>query len=270
MSRPEVQDESGGVDLRLWEAATTAYRTPSHGSAAVLGSNARTEAARQPAAAGPTTARVDLYLDPVCPYTWLVARWLLEVERRRALDLRYHVMSLRMLNEGRVTHERYRAGVEASAGPSRVATAVAVHHGPTALRAWHDAFGARIFDHWRYPSREEYHAAALEALVATGLPSALIRAEETDEYDADLRRSHDEGTLPVGVDGGTPVVHLDGAAFFGPVLNATPRGDDALRLFDGLRLLAGCREFFELKRTRTAPPDLGADPRTDDDGTGQP
>ena len=58
----------------------------------------------------------------------------------------------------------------------------------------------------------------------------------------------------MGVDGGTPVIHLAGVAYFGPVLNAVPTTDEALDLFDGLALLAGCRDFFELKRTRTSPP----------------
>jgi hypothetical protein len=125
-----------------------------------------------------------------------------------------------------------------------------------ALRAWHTAFGARIFDHWRFLDQEEHSAATRDALAVAELPADLARAADPAEYDEPLRRSHTEGVTPVGVEGGTPVAHVNGTAFFGPMLNAIPRGADAVRLFDGVRLLAGCPDFYELKRTRTDPPDL--------------
>jgi hypothetical protein len=185
-----------------------------------------------------------------------VACWLREVAGRRDIDLRYHVMSLLMLNEGRELSEEYRRRATGFGGPARVATAVVVHHGPEAFRTWHSTFGGLIFDHWRYPTPAEYRAASIAALTAAGLPATLAEAADTTEYDEALRRSHDEGITPVGLEAGTPIVHVDGVAFFGPVLNGIPRGDDALRLFDGVRLLAGCRDFFELKRTRATPPDV--------------
>jgi hypothetical protein len=182
-----------------------------------------------------------------------------EVGRLREVDVHHHVMSLHLLNAGGVLQDRYRGMV----GPSRVATVVVQQHGPEALRAWHGEFGHRIFDHWRYPSPREYRTASLDALVASGLPTDLADAATSDTYDDALRRSTDEAVLPVGLDAGTPVVHVDGAAFFGPILNAVPLGDTAVRLFDGVRLLAGSPDFFELKRTRTSPPDVYY--RTDQD-----
>jgi len=198
---------------------------------------------------------VDFYFDPVCPYAWIASRWLLEVEQPRALELRFHVMSLRMLNEHRDDVDpAYLANTIRCCGPSRVPTAAAAQFGEDVLRDLYTAFGNAIFDHWRYPPQDELRAAVAGALHATGLPAKLAAAEDSTEYDDALRRSHNAGIAGVGREAGTPIIHIDGTAFFGPVLNSIPRGPAALRVFDGARLLAGFPNFFELKRTRTSPP----------------
>ena len=200
---------------------------------------------------------VDFYFDPVCPYAWIASRWLLEVEQHRNVELRFHVMSLRMLNEDRDVDPDYLANTIRSCGPSRVAAAAAEHFGEQVLRDLYTAFGNAIFDHWRYPAPDELRTAMAGALLQTGLPDWLAAAAETTEYDDALRRSHNAGIAPVGRDAGTPIIHIDGTGFFGPVLNSIPRGSDAARVFDGTRLLAGIPTFFELKRTRTTPPVFG-------------
>lgn len=205
-------------------------------------------------ATGDTTI-VDFWFDPVCPYSWTASRWLGEVQQRRPLTLRYHVMSLYLLNECRDdVAPAYRRNVETSRGPARVATAAVTRFGEEVLQGFYAAFGELVFDHWRQPSAAEYHEAIRAALPRAGLPADLEDAMESDAYDQAMRRSHDTGIALVGGEVGTPITHIDGVGFYGPVLNAIPRGDAAVRVFDGARLLAGYPQFFELKRTRVRPP----------------
>lgn len=197
---------------------------------------------------------VDFWFDPVCPYSWIGSRWLLEVEQRRPVDLRWHVMSLFLLNEHRTDDPTYVDYLSEVSGPARVATAAAYRCGSNVLRDLYTGFGEVIFDHWRYASRDECREAMRTALARAALPLDLLVSFDTTEYDGELRRSHLTAMAAVGDEGGTPSTSLNGVAFSGPVLNSIPRGDDAARIFDGCLLLAGFHDFFEIKRTRTAEP----------------
>lgn len=201
---------------------------------------------------------VDMWFDPICPYAWMTSRWLLEVERVRDVEVRFHVMSLSVLNEGREDlPERYRELLDDGWGPVRVAIAAEQAHGAGVLRDLYTALGNRIHLQDRDPDRELY----LEALAEVGLPDGLADAAGSSEFDKALRASHHAGMDPVGEDVGTPVIHAPGpdgqqVAFFGPVVIPAPKGEAAGQLWDGVLLVAGSDGFYELKRSRDREPDF--------------
>ncbi len=196
------------------------------------------------------TATADFWFDPVCPWAWMTSRWLLEVERVRDVTVRWHVMSLSYLNEGRDLPDDYRVMMDEAWGPVRVVVAAAAEHGDEVVLPLYTALGTRF----HLEQRPKDRATVEDALAEARLPLALADAMTSPDHDEQLKKSHHAGMDQVGMDVGTPVISVDGVAFFGPVVSPAPRADAAGKLWDGVLLVAGTDGFFELKRSRTRDP----------------
>lgn len=196
---------------------------------------------------------VDFWFDPTCPWAWLTSRWILEVARQRPLELRWHIMSLSVLNEGRADlPERWHRDLELRREPVRVCAAAEQSYGSEVLGRLYTELGTRFHLGKAPKERSTYEA----ALAASGLDPALADAAGSDAFDDAVRASHDDGIGRVGTDVGTPVLAVGDVAFFGPVVTPVPRGEAAVKLWDGVLAVAGTDGFFELKRTRTRGPDF--------------
>ena len=201
--------------------------------------------------------RVELFVDPVCPYAWMTSRWLLHAAQVREVEPVYSVMSLSVLNEGRDVDAGYREMLDDSWGPARLAVAIDRAEGNEAFARWYTAWGERFHVGGE---NEDRRATAIAALADADLQASLIDAYAPvagDETDLALRASHEGAISRVGDDVGTPVISFgEGTAYFGPVVSPAPRGEEAGKLLDALAALASIDGFYELKRSRTGGVDL--------------
>ncbi|MFE2053887.1 DsbA family protein [Streptomyces sp. NPDC059459] len=215
-------------------------------------------AATTPASPG----TVEFWFDPVCPWTWLTSRWMLEVVKTRSVQVTWNVMSLSVLNENRLDElpERIRVLMGEAWAPVRVLTAASLRYGPEVLEPLYTALGTRYHLQQRPKDRATLEAALLDV----GLPADLADAGEGDQYDDELRASHHRGITLVGQDVGSPIIAVPGpdeaadpVAFFGPVVSPAPKGEEAARLWDAVLTAASMPGFYEIKRTRADGPDFG-------------
>ena len=197
------------------------------------------------------TTTADFWIDPSCPWSVMTAAWLAEVQKERGIDVRWHAMSLAVLNEGNEIPEEWAQFTADSWGPVRVLAAADARYEPDEVRSLVLAMGRRL----HADSRRDVDAVIRESVDEAGLPSKLADLAWVPDVDEDVRLSHKQAIALGGDDVGSPILAVPGRdgdliGFYGPIVSRPLHGDDAARLWDAYLLMAQTPGFFELKRTR--------------------
>ncbi len=190
------------------------------------------------------------------------------VAELRPTRIGWRPLSLRLLNEdvGYDTRpaaypDAHQRGLEML----RVAAATRDALGDEVLGALYTEMGKAIWDS-QPPEEASFKAVLAEEsrrrdigtiLERAGLPRDLAGAAGDEHWDAVLRADAEDAVERAGDDLGTPVLSFSppsGPAFFGPVIDEAPEGEDALRLWDAVVTLGNWRGFAELKRSQRSFP----------------
>lgn len=206
---------------------------------------------------GTMAEKVTFYFDVSCPFAWQTSRWMKEVEKVRDVDIEWTPMSLAVLNDGRDLPADYAQMMEANWGPARVFAKVK-QEAPEKIDELYTVMGTKVHTEGQGGKKGygAYDAIINEALAEVGLPASFAEVANTSDDDDLLRGYHQQAIDAVGDEVGTPVLKLEGHAFFAPVITRVPEGEEAGKLFDAAVELASYDYFFELKRTRAEDPQV--------------
>ena len=197
-----------------------------------------------------TKTSAEFWFDPVCPWAWMTSRWILEVEKVRDISVQWHLFSLAHLNRDKELPEDYKSRLVRSWQCTRVIAAAQKEKGSSITLPLYTAISSRI----HLKKMEVGVSLFEEALVEVGLDPALAQAMNDESLNNAIIESHERGIVLVGNDVGTPIIAVEGAAFFGPVISPAPKGEAAGKLWDGVVGVASYPGFFEIKRSRTVGP----------------
>ena len=195
-----------------------------------------------------TAPRVRFWADPCCPWAWTALTWLIDAAFDKGVEVELKCVSLAILDakSGQGRDPKHRAGL----AMSNVIMAARLEHGAEAAIPLFKAMGRRMHEEGFDPALEA-QAVIYEALDEVGLGVDLVAMASERGTAAAVRAEHAEALSLVGAEAaGSPIIAIDDAAFFGPVLDEAPK--DAAGFFDAICAVASTPGFYELKRGRSS------------------
>ncbi len=195
---------------------------------------------------------VEFFFDPACPWTWITSRWIVDVAEQTGIDVQWHALSLALLNGGELEpNDKIADSLHGPLTQSLKVLRIIEH---LASHGRNDDAG-RLYTAIHVQQEEADEALLIKALRTTGLEDLRSIGDDAALDDA-VTASHERARSLVAGDTGSPVISLDGAAIFGPIVSPAPRGAEALELWRSVRSVLMMPAFFEVKRHRSAPPQM--------------
>ena len=192
--------------------------------------------------------KVVFYFDPICPFSWITSRWLLQISPHRDVEITWRPFSLALKND------ELADTASSSHYPShrllRVMLAAERDYSVPMI----DSYTASGLLH--HVMKKPYDDTGLAQILSSlDLPASLIAFADNSTLDTALQQSLDQAIAVVGDDVGVPTIVFElpddsNQGYFGPVLNTLPELSESLDIWDGLTKLATTSSFCELKRTR--------------------
>ncbi|NNH69316.1 disulfide bond formation protein DsbA [Nocardia uniformis] len=195
-------------------------------------------------------AAIDLYIDPVCPFGWVTAQWLLAATRAAEVPVELKQMSLAALNEGQDVDAHHQPMIDSSRRLGRLFAAVSEKHGAEGFTRLYRAVGTSVHVH-RNQLTDKVIA---EILAELGMDPTLLDILDDAGVDGAVASAHAASQQALGGRGGSPIIAIDGHGFFGPVLTRIPDPDNGAALLHAVIAAARTPGFAVLQRPYSGPP----------------
>ena len=188
---------------------------------------------------------------------------MVEVQQLRDYDVAWRFISLAVLNENLAAEwytPEYRRGHAAGLECLRVADALRLSADNAAVGRFYAALGTAIHtDQHGDALRADSEAFIAKALRVADCDPALVVHRLDESHDVYIRAETALALDRAGKDVGTPILTFhpgqpDENSFFGPVIASIPRGEEALKLWDAIELIATTSGMAELKRSLRSRP----------------
>lgn len=209
---------------------------------------------------------IEFFFDPGCPFAWQTSVWIRRVQELKGITVGWRFISLAYINREKDLPGTMRQAQQRTLRYHRICAAARERHGNDAVgelyRAWGERFWYGASEGGSALDRMADASARIDAaqiLADLGVDADLVEAADDESWDEVLHAESDEAFRRTGPDVGTPILTYgppDGNSLFGPVISSVPDDDDAVALYDALRVVVDNPAFSEIKRSSRAPLDL--------------